>query len=1053
MNRIFKVVFNHVLGRHVVVSEVASSIQRGALKAVAVVLTAGAAMAVSGNALADPVTVDTQLSGSENKVDNSDPTQSVFGSHNYVGVVYDADSGTYTTASISTQYGTAFGSGNIVIGDYATAWGTGNTANTASSTAFGGLNSAGEGNVQSNAYIRDWWTADKSGKGSYATAFGNITQAYGQAATAFGQFTVAIGDAGATAFGYGTVAEGNSSTAFGQKTRATGDLSTAFGNSAKASGLNSTAFGSTTTASGQNATAFGSRTKAGEFHSTAFGQYTEARGLTATAWGYGTNANNKVVASGVASTAFGAQTKAGRQLYEGKEAAIQEYIDPNAPSYNPTRYKIVDQNGNTLKDSFQTYNNALSAMTRRDYATAWGYKTDAAGTASTSFGRETTAGGTYSTAFGYLSAATGTVSTAFGNNTKAAATGATAFGSSTVAAGDYSTAFGNGAKAYGSNSLAALGGTTGAGTVTQKTDAQTGAISYEITIDEDNTGTGAVAVGAGATALKEYTYAIGQNAKAEATNTIAIGNNTTVSGENSIAVGNGHTITGKNSGAFGDPTKIEADNSYAIGNSNNITADAGFILGNNATVSAADGIALGSSTQVTAAGGVALGKESVASRTTSKGGYNVLTGEKEYTDGSSTWESTHAAVSVGTEDGSKTRQITGVAAGTEDTDAVNVAQLKLARTEVKGEGSVSVSSSTGEDGHTIYTVSGTDNDTTYTLSGEKGEKAADGSTTYTVSLKDQDGNDAGKAEIVDTDTHNGLTGDTYTVDYKDGIGSVTITDQDGNEATITGIQSGGGIAEISFDGDTGTTVENPETLHVVGGATNADDLTEGNIGVVSDGKDTLTVKLAKDVNLGDSGSVTVGNTKIENNKVTVGDTVVDNSSVTTKTVNATDVKATNVTATNVTATTVKAGNTTINNNGMTIQNGPTITQNNVSMGGQQIHNVAAGTAATDAVNVSQLKQTEANFDQKLNHLNGRIGEVAQDANAGIAMALAAASLPQAYLPGKSMMAIAGGTYRGEQGYAIGFSTVTDDGKWIIKANASGNTQGHYGAAVGAGYMW
>ena len=100
-----------------------------------------------------------------------------------------------------------------------------------------------------------------------------------------------------------------------------------------------------------------------------------------------------------------------------------------------------------------------------------------------------------------------------------------------------------------------------------------------------------------------------------------------------------------------------------------------------------------------------------------------------------------------------------------------------------------------------------------------------------------------------------------------------------------------------------------------------------------------------------------------------------------------------------------------------------------------------------------MKQTEANFDQKLNHLNGRIGEVAQDANAGIAMALAAASLPQAYLPGKSMMAVAGGTYRGEQGYAIGFSTVSDNGKWIIKANATGNSQGHYGAAVGAGYMW
>ena len=69
------------------------------------------------------------------------------------------------------------------------------------------------------------------------------------------------------------------------------------------------------------------------------------------------------------------------------------------------------------------------------------------------------------------------------------------------------------------------------------------------------------------------------------------------------------------------------------------------------------------------------------------------------------------------------------------------------------------------------------------------------------------------------------------------------------------------------------------------------------------------------------------------------------------------------------------------------------------------------------------------------------------------MALAAASLPQVYLPGKNMMAIAGGTYRGESGYAIGFSSISDDGKWIVKAHASGNSQGHYGAAVGAGYQW
>jgi autotransporter adhesin len=71
----------------------------------------------------------------------------------------------------------------------------------------------------------------------------------------------------------------------------------------------------------------------------------------------------------------------------------------------------------------------------------------------------------------------------------------------------------------------------------------------------------------------------------------------------------------------------------------------------------------------------------------------------------------------------------------------------------------------------------------------------------------------------------------------------------------------------------------------------------------------------------------------------------------------------------------------------------------------------------------------------------------------VAQAIATAGLPQAYLPGKNMMAIAGGTYEGEAGYAIGFSTISDNGKWVIKATGSGNSRGKFGASIGAGYQW
>ena len=107
-----------------------------------------------------------------------------------------------------------------------------------------------------------------------------------------------------------------------------------------------------------------------------------------------------------------------------------------------------------------------------------------------------------------------------------------------------------------------------------------------------------------------------------------------------------------------------------------------------------------------------------------------------------------------------------------------------------------------------------------------------------------------------------------------------------------------------------------------------------------------------------------------------------------------------------------------------------------------IHNVAAGVAPTDAVNVSQLQGVA-----------GQINKVADEADAGTAAAMAAAGLPQAYLPGKSMVAVSGSTYRGKQGYAVGFSAINDGGNWIVKGIATGNSKGKFGATIGAGYQW
>ena len=134
-------------------------------------------------------------------------------------------------------------------------------------------------------------------------------------------------------------------------------------------------------------------------------------------------------------------------------------------------------------------------------------------------------------------------------------------------------------------------------------------------------------------------------------------------------------------------------------------------------------------------------------------------------------------------------------------------------------------------------------------------------------------------------------------------------------------------------------------------------------------------------------------------------------------------------------------------NGNAQPNGGTPTNHVTMVGADQnapvtVHNVAAGVAPTDAVNVSQLQGVA-----------GQINKVADEADAGTAAAMAAAGLPQAYLPGKSMVAVSGSTYRGKQGYAVGFSAINDGGNWIVKGIATGNSKGKFGATIGAGYQW
>ncbi|MDD6911448.1 YadA family autotransporter adhesin, partial [Actinobacillus minor] len=194
---------------------------------------------------------------------------------------------------------------------------------------------------------------------------------------------------------------------------------------------------------------------------------------------------------------------------------------------------------------------------------------------------------------------------------------------------------------------------------------------------------------------------------------------------------------------------------------------------------------------------------------------------------------------------------------------------------------------------------------------------------------------------------------------------------------------------LVFAGDSGENSKNTlgSTLTISGGETNHTKLTnKPNIGVHSNGKGKLSVKLAKNIDLTKEGSLTIGDT-------------------------------------------------TVNNTGVTIKNGPSITKSGVNAGGKRITNVAPGVNGTDAVNVNQLNKVSA------------------QARAGIASAGAMASLPQVYQPGKSAVMAAAANYRGESAYAIGYSRISDNGKWIIRLASSGNTQNDFMIGGGTGYVW
>lgn len=401
------------------------------------------------------------------------------------------------------------------------------------------------------------------------------------------------------------------------------------------------------------------------------------------------------------------------------------------------------------------------------------------------------------------------------------------------------------------------------------------------------------------------------------------------------------------------------------------------------------------------------------------------------------------------------QQIKNVQAGTEGTDAVNVQQMEAhvkANTAkvVAGNAGIKVDATPDAENGTTYTVSLNEEHTFTKLATEtvKANKVQIGDAGPSM---DADGvhlagkkiTNVGRAEA-DTDAVNlgqmneEIKKNKSSVAGGRGISVVPSEDREhgGTKYTVS-LEDNIEFTEVK----TGDTTISSNGVSIAGGPS----MTKDN--GINAGNKVIT-NVADGVNATDAVNVSQLNSRLNQSKVTVkakenGNITVEQSA---QTDNGTEYTVSLNDSVSVNEVHV-AQNVHLSSEGVRIGNsGPIIAESGIDAANRTISNVAPGVRATDAVNVAQLNTA-------VNNVFRQVHSVEKDAQAGIAMAITTAGLPQAYLPGKSMMAISGGTYRGQSGYAFGFSHVTDNGRYVIKASGSGNSQGHYGASVGMGWQW
>ena len=642
-----------------------------------------------------------------------------------------------------------------------------------------------------------------------------------------------------------------------------------------------------------------------------------------------------------------------------------------------------------------------NAHVKKQNSTAVGSGATVEDNNATAVGNDTKAIKQYDNAFGYTSTASGGAATAVGYLATASGNQTVALGSRINATGQYATSIGYMANADGEGAVAIGAATDSLGSIPTKEVKATAKSAIAIGRATQSTGQSATAIGTDATASNSDAIAIGSKSNASggtsisfgygtessATNTVAIGTNVSATAESAIALGRNTTASGLSATAVGPLANASGKYSSAFGMSTSAANEGSLALGNGASATVDNGVALGSGSKANVGSGTP-GFDPHASRNDP---YTNLSGN--------TLTSTWGAVAVG--DGTNTRQIIGVAAGTNDTDAVNVAQLKalnLAFTTDGNAGDVNLTNTLSVNGDTDYiTTSGSTGQ--LTISGKIKDISVDTNGIATASK--------GLANAANVATAINNANAAQTIKYKaNGTGNNSVKLSDGLNFTngTTTTATVGANGQVSFDLNTATQKSITDSATAVartislGGdtdTTTAKSLSSGNVnfGIKSGSPTYLTTKAT-----GNDVTLTINEQAIKNAAKDASSFKVKANSTTAEDVKGGDTVAFNdgdniaitqtgktfkiATAKNVTfdAATI-GGNTTIGSTGVTTNK---VTVGNISIdgtdginaGGKAITHVGTGrvsNSSTDDGNVANIGDVKAIANNAVANLSTELG--------------------------------------------------------------------------------